>query len=136
MAIASKSADTRKEKKNRKSNLKVSFISHIANYVEIIEHAHHAEAAPVHHEEEHYAHAQESHPEPAANHHVEEVLSSKPTAVALYDYNAGEPNEISFSEGDIIVEIDVSLAISCSFVRIDSVCSTSNMLLCHRLCSS
>lgn len=99
----------RGKKKNQKSNLKVSFKSHIANYVEIIEHAHHAEAAPVHHEEEHYTHAQESHPEPAANHHVEEVLSSKPTAVALYDYNAGEPNEISFSEGDIIVEIDVSL---------------------------
>ncbi|KFH65254.1 hypothetical protein MVEG_08735 [Podila verticillata NRRL 6337] len=77
-----------------------------ANYVEVIEHAHHAEAAPAHHEEEHYAHAQETHPEPAASHHVEEVLSSKPTAVALYDYNAGEPNEISFSEGDIIVEID------------------------------
>ncbi|KAG0349396.1 hypothetical protein BG005_011013 [Podila minutissima] len=75
-----------------------------ANYVEIIEHAHQepAAAAPVYHEEEH--HVQETHP--AASNHVDEVLSSKPTAVALYDYNAGEPNEISFSEGDIIVEID------------------------------
>ncbi|KAG0030373.1 hypothetical protein BGZ81_002755 [Podila clonocystis] len=75
-----------------------------ANYVEIIEHVHHepAAAAPVFHEEEH--HVQETHP--AATSHVDEVLSSKPTAVALYDYNAGEPNEISFSEGEIIVEID------------------------------
>ncbi|KAG0341989.1 hypothetical protein BG000_007313 [Podila horticola] len=75
-----------------------------ANYVEIIEHAHHepAAAAPVYHEEEH--HVQETHP--AASNHVDEVLSSKPTAVALYDYNAGEPNEISFSEGEIIVDID------------------------------
>lgn len=116
-ATAYKSAERGKEKKI-KSLTQVSFLFHTANYVEIIEHAHHAEAAPVPHEEEHYAHAQESHPEPAASHHVEEVLSSKPTAVALYDYNAGEPNEISFSEGDIIVEIDVSFVISFSFVMI------------------
>ena len=32
----------------------------------------------------------------------------KPSAVALYDYNAGEPNEVSFSEGDNLTDIEVS----------------------------
>ncbi|KAG0342072.1 hypothetical protein BG004_005768 [Podila humilis] len=75
-----------------------------ANYVEVIEHSQHAETAmtPVHYEEEH-THTQLAAP---AAHHVEDAVSGKPTAVALYDYNAGEPNEISFSEGDVIVEID------------------------------
>ncbi|KAF9409865.1 hypothetical protein BGZ94_001833, partial [Podila epigama] len=94
-----------------------------ANYVEIIEHAHHAtpaatsdaattKAAGSHgYEEDAHAHAHapakdDHHASAGSVNHVEEVLSSKPTAIALYDYNAGEPNEISFSEGDIIVDID------------------------------
>ncbi|KAG0265139.1 hypothetical protein BGZ95_003414 [Linnemannia exigua] len=30
----------------------------------------------------------------------------RPSAVALYDYQAGEPNELSFNEGEVITEID------------------------------
>ncbi|KAF9362148.1 hypothetical protein BGX26_000036 [Mortierella sp. AD094] len=44
----------------------------------------------------------------SANGHptVDEVLSALPTALALYDFNAGDSNEISFSEGDILKDID------------------------------
>ncbi len=38
---------------------------------------------------------------------VDEVPSGQPSAVALYDYTAGEPNEISFLEGDVITSIEV-----------------------------
>ncbi|KAG0315982.1 hypothetical protein BGZ99_007136, partial [Dissophora globulifera] len=69
-----------------------------ANYVEVIEQE---EAAPAaEHEEVHHASAATEHAT------TDEVLSVKPTAVALYDYNAGEPNEISFSEGDLIKDIE------------------------------
>ncbi|KAG9069381.1 rab32, member RAS oncoprotein [Linnemannia hyalina] len=90
-----------------------------ANYVEVIEHAqeqeqhhdahddHHA-AAAAHdqhqdHEAEHEAYsAQHAPAAPAAAAGGEK----KPTAVALYDYQAGEPNELSFNEGETITEID------------------------------
>ncbi|KAG0057297.1 hypothetical protein BGZ83_000087 [Gryganskiella cystojenkinii] len=82
-----------------------------ANYVEVIEHSH-DHTAPAHHEEaavhEHEAAAEESyhHQEPAARAAVDVASSGKPSAVALYDYNAGEPNEISFSEGDTLTDIE------------------------------
>ncbi|GJJ68316.1 drebrin-like protein [Entomortierella parvispora] len=80
-----------------------------ANYVEVIEHSHeHAEAA--HHEQEPVhspeAAAEEHYHEQAAEHAVVDDASDKPSALALYDYNAGEPNEISFSEGDTLTEIE------------------------------
>ncbi|KAK5821675.1 hypothetical protein F5H01DRAFT_274849 [Linnemannia elongata] len=91
-----------------------------ANYVEVIEHAQEQEqhhdaydddhaAAAAHdqdqgHEAEHDAYAaQHAHAAPTATAAGEE---KKPTAVALYDYQAGEPNELSFNEGEAITEID------------------------------
>ncbi|KAH7047710.1 hypothetical protein BKA57DRAFT_394660 [Linnemannia elongata] len=91
-----------------------------ANYVEVIEHAQEQEqhhdaydddhaAAAAHdqdqgHEAEHDAYAaQHAHAAPTATVAGEE---KKPTAVALYDYQAGEPNELSFNEGEAITEID------------------------------
>ncbi|KAF9954660.1 hypothetical protein BGZ72_004418 [Mortierella alpina] len=96
-----------------------------ANYVEVIEHAHeHAGLngegaatgeADYQHQDDHghgdyqdeqaHAHAAVDHVEahavaPEAGH------AKKPSAVALYDYQAGEPNEISFAEGEAIVEIE------------------------------
>ncbi|KAF9990563.1 hypothetical protein BGZ75_001127 [Mortierella antarctica] len=98
-----------------------------ANYVEVIEHAHEqqhaglngngasAEATAYQHQDDHshvdsqdvqaHAHAAEDHVEahaaaPDAGH------AKKPSAVALYDYQAGEPNEISFAEGETIAEIE------------------------------
>ncbi|KAF9961766.1 hypothetical protein BGZ72_002005 [Mortierella alpina] len=73
-----------------------------ANYVEVIEQAEeHPAAAAV---------TQEQHVQEAAttNGHAttDEVPSGQPSAVALYDYNAGEPNEISFLEGDVITQIE------------------------------
>ncbi|KAK3845409.1 MAG: hypothetical protein J3R72DRAFT_29380 [Linnemannia gamsii] len=96
-----------------------------ANYVEVIEHAqeqeqhldahddHHAAAAAIdhhphqdHHEDEHDAYAaQHAHDAGAP---VAAGGEKKPSAVALYDYQAGEPNELSFNEGEAIAEIDVS----------------------------
>ncbi|KAF9134510.1 hypothetical protein BGW39_006775 [Mortierella sp. 14UC] len=93
-----------------------------ANYVEVIEHAqqqeqhhdahddhHTAAAAAVHdhhqgHEVEHdtYATPQHAHDAGAAP----AGGAEKPSAVALYDYQAGEPNEVSFNEGEAITEID------------------------------
>ncbi|KAI8599620.1 hypothetical protein EDD21DRAFT_307761 [Dissophora ornata] len=78
-----------------------------ANYVEVIEQSHeheheHVEAAAPQHEEEYHAHESESTVDAA----VGEALSDKPTAVALYDYTAGEPNEVSFSEGELIRDIE------------------------------
>ncbi|KAF9100950.1 hypothetical protein BGX29_006123 [Mortierella sp. GBA35] len=98
-----------------------------ANYVEVIEHAHdqdqhqdqhhdvhddhhHAAAAghDYHHglDTEHDAYAaQQDH-----GHHDTGVAAAggekKQSAVALYDYQAGEPNELSFNEGEAITEID------------------------------
>ncbi|KAG0314686.1 hypothetical protein BGZ99_007928 [Dissophora globulifera] len=94
-----------------------------ANYVEVIEG--HGEAATpsaepaaaaAYEEEQHYqeleqepthddyAHEQEAAAPAAA---AAEAGEHKPSAVALYDYQAGEPNEISFAEGEAITEIDV-----------------------------
>ncbi|KAG0258075.1 hypothetical protein DFQ27_004808 [Actinomortierella ambigua] len=87
-----------------------------ANYVELIEHAHQdhyddgaaaaaaaaeaeaAEATAAAHEEASYHAAGAG---AGASH-----ASDKPSAVALYDYAAGEPNEISFVEGETILEIE------------------------------
>ncbi|KAI1312244.1 hypothetical protein EDD11_003044 [Mortierella claussenii] len=102
-----------------------------ANYVEVIEHAHEQESAPAsaaaasravpavasqeyeqEHEQDHDAYAHETAAHHAdqyeSQHGVEDASgqSSKPSAVALYDYQAGEPNEVSFAEGETIVEID------------------------------
>ncbi|KAF9542786.1 hypothetical protein EC957_001684 [Mortierella hygrophila] len=82
-----------------------------ANYVEVIENTQdHAAAAPAaaHYEEDlaaaHHVDApvsdQHAHAETAA------AGSSGPSAVALYDYAAGEPNELSFAEGDVITDIE------------------------------
>ncbi|KAF9571059.1 hypothetical protein EC968_001043 [Mortierella alpina] len=73
-----------------------------ANYVEVIEQAEeHPAAAAI--AEEH--HVQEV---ATTNGHVavDEAPTGQPSAVALYDYNAGEPNEISFLEGDVITSIE------------------------------
>ncbi|KAG0075447.1 hypothetical protein BGZ90_009881 [Linnemannia elongata] len=82
-----------------------------ANYVEVIENGQdHAAAAPAaaHYEEEHVA---DHHVDaPASNGHdhadTAAAASSGPSAVALYDYAAGEPNELSFAEGDVITDIE------------------------------
>ncbi|KAF9576434.1 hypothetical protein EC968_008729 [Mortierella alpina] len=96
-----------------------------ANYVEVIEHAHEhaglngdgvaADAADYQHQDGHghadhedqqmHAHAAE---DPVQVHATEPDAghAKKPSAVALYDYQAGEPNEISFAEGEAIVEIE------------------------------
>ncbi|KAF9971519.1 hypothetical protein BGZ73_005525 [Actinomortierella ambigua] len=83
-----------------------------ANYVELIEHAHPdyhegaaaAEAAAAHEEANHSAAAAVATATPAGGGGGH--ASDKPTAVALYDYVAGEPNEISFVEGETIVDIE------------------------------
>lgn len=43
-------------------------------------------------------------PEAAAA--VAPAPSNLPSAVAIYDYEAGEENEITFSEGEVITDID------------------------------
>ncbi|CAO3563294.1 unnamed protein product [Mortierella alpina] len=97
-----------------------------ANYVEVIEHAHEhtgangdgaaAVAMDYQHQEDHgqvdyddaQAHAQHAAEDPVAAHAAapDAGHAKKPSAVALYDYQAGEPNEISFAEGEAIVEIE------------------------------
>ncbi|KAG9321746.1 hypothetical protein KVV02_006746 [Mortierella alpina] len=74
-----------------------------ANYVEVIEQTEEHPAAAAVTEEQH--HVQEA---ATTNGHasVDEVPSGQPSAVALYDYTAGEPNEISFLEGDVITSIE------------------------------
>ncbi|KAG0246941.1 hypothetical protein BGX31_005429 [Mortierella sp. GBA43] len=73
-----------------------------ANYVEIIEDT---GAAPAQHHQE-----QEN--EPTSLHHAHEQPhgahdeAQGPSALALYDYQAAEPNEISFEEGETITEIE------------------------------
>ncbi|KAF9288354.1 hypothetical protein BGZ68_000396 [Mortierella alpina] len=96
-----------------------------ANYVEVIEHAHEvaglngagaaAQPAAYQDQDDHghadyqdvqaHAHAAEDHVEAHAAAH-DAGQTKKPSAVALYDYQAGEPNEISFAEGEAIVEIE------------------------------
>ncbi|KAI9268705.1 hypothetical protein BY458DRAFT_475619 [Sporodiniella umbellata] len=69
-----------------------------ANYVEVLE-----EAAPQAQEEVHRI--SRSVPPPPAPTQQPEVNAGK-AAVALYDYEAGEDNEISFREGDTITQIE------------------------------
>ncbi|KAG0217100.1 hypothetical protein BGX33_011437 [Mortierella sp. NVP41] len=82
-----------------------------ANYVEVIEstqeHAAAAPAAAHYEEEEHDAHHEDIH-QTATNEHAyaEAAAPAGPSAVALYDYTAGEPNELSFAEGDVIIDIE------------------------------
>ena len=59
-----------------------------ANYVELVSEEAAATASVV--------------PEAAAAH----TPSNLPSAVAIYDYEAGEENEITFSEGEVITDID------------------------------
>ncbi|KAG0294569.1 hypothetical protein BGZ96_000917 [Linnemannia gamsii] len=82
-----------------------------ANYVEVIENTQdHAAAAPaaIHYEEEEYAAHHVDAPISSGHAHAEgaAAASSGPSAVALYDYAAGEPNELSFAEGDVITDIE------------------------------
>lgn len=64
-------------------------------------------AAPVHHEPE-----PEPEPEPEHHHH-EEAAHEEPAASsgikwkALYDYEAADGEEVSFNEGDVIVDVQV-----------------------------
>ncbi|KAF9133321.1 hypothetical protein BGW39_010025 [Mortierella sp. 14UC] len=79
-----------------------------ANYVEVIEvtqdygAAAAAPAAAHYEEEEEHVAATNGH----AYHAETAAESSGPSAVALYDYTAGEPNELSFNEGDVITDIE------------------------------
>ncbi|KAF9917155.1 hypothetical protein BX616_001796 [Lobosporangium transversale] len=89
-----------------------------SNYVEIIDQSHGqgmatagAAATNEQRQESEYEHYAQQHAAVAAapDHHdtSASALGRKPSAVALYDYQAGEPNEISFSEGDTINEIEI-----------------------------
>ncbi|KAG0259227.1 hypothetical protein BG011_002782 [Mortierella polycephala] len=74
-----------------------------ANYVEVIDNTQDygvdaAQATEAPREDDHHVVAAPLAPTQAS--------SGKPSAVALYDYTAGEPNEISFVEGDVIAEIE------------------------------
>ncbi|KAK3810764.1 MAG: hypothetical protein J3Q66DRAFT_287055 [Benniella sp.] len=81
-----------------------------ANYVEVIEST--TAASGSHEHEQHY----QEHEDALANSHHDNTheqstgahgsANQKPSAVALYDYQAGEPNEISFAEGETIADID------------------------------
>ncbi|KAF9581777.1 hypothetical protein BGW38_001088 [Lunasporangiospora selenospora] len=76
-----------------------------ANYVEVIESEEQpANGAAAGYEEDYPEPAAAVHAAPAGAHNA--AASSKPTAIALYDYAAGEPNEITFSEGETIIEIE------------------------------
>ncbi|KAF8979432.1 Myb- protein A [Entomortierella lignicola] len=66
-------------------------------------------AAPFKHYEDIYSDISRSGHEPTAisgHDTVDEVLAALPTALALYDYNAGDSNDISFAEGDIIKDVE------------------------------
>ncbi|KAL3470086.1 hypothetical protein BJX99DRAFT_264580 [Aspergillus californicus] len=93
-----------------------------SNYVEPIEHDHHS----------HVESAQQSHaadvivPEPAAEPVADPLpapgfRTNKPTAKALYDYEAAEDNELSFPEDADITNIvssnGTSLAVCASFIK-------------------
>ncbi|KAF9114989.1 hypothetical protein BGX27_009317 [Mortierella sp. AM989] len=88
-----------------------------ANYVEVIDSAQElagaAEPAVIAAEQEH--HYQEQEQEEAHEHYPAEQHHKAPapvahgngqSAVALYEYQAGEPNEITFAEGETISAID------------------------------
>ena len=76
---------------------------YVANYVEVIEQTEEYAAPAAIAEEEHVPEAAVTNGHAA----VDEAHSGQPSAVALYDYTAGEPNEISFMEGDVITSIEV-----------------------------
>ncbi|CAO3565729.1 unnamed protein product [Mortierella alpina] len=73
-----------------------------ANYVEVIEQTEEYAAPAAIAEEEHVQEAAVTNGYAT----VDEAHSGQPSAVALYDYNAGEPNEISFVEGDVLTSIE------------------------------
>ncbi|KAF9133959.1 hypothetical protein BGX30_012094 [Mortierella sp. GBA39] len=82
-----------------------------ANYVEVIENTQdHAAAAPTAAQYEEDLAAADHVDVPVSNQHAHAETaaagSSGPSAVALYDYAAGEPNELSFAEGDVITDIE------------------------------
>ena len=69
-----------------------------SNYVELVEDEEQPPPQPARHTATMVAPAVEPEPEPAVSH----GKSAGPTATALYDYEAAEDNELSFSEGDKI----------------------------------
>ncbi|KAG0367269.1 hypothetical protein BGZ54_004128, partial [Gamsiella multidivaricata] len=97
-----------------------------ANYVEVIEHAHEHATAPsaktaetTHGHEQHYQQQGQDYDDNVHEQHVASehhdvhreaagagAKGKKPSATALYDYQATEPNEVSFVEGEAIVDID------------------------------
>ncbi|KAF8982314.1 hypothetical protein BGZ46_001483 [Entomortierella lignicola] len=88
-----------------------------ANYVEVIDSSHghaaaaHAEPAVVAAEPayEHHEHVEAHEDHHASEQHHASGHEHGQAAVALYDYQAGEPNEITFAEGETISAIDVRI---------------------------
>jgi hypothetical protein len=77
-------------------------LSSIANYVEVLEEAPAAPAAPAPPAAPVAPQAPPAPPAPPQP----PVAEEGPKAVALYDYDAGEDNEITFSEGQTITDIE------------------------------
>ncbi|CAG8453025.1 7220_t:CDS:10, partial [Scutellospora calospora] len=74
-----------------------------ANYVEIIENEIEPDPGPTTYEQD-----DEPEPEPEPEPQYETKLTAGKSAKALYNYDAGEANEISFNEDDIITDIQFS----------------------------
>ncbi|KAG0283537.1 rab32, member RAS oncoprotein [Linnemannia gamsii] len=86
-----------------------------ANYVEVIEHAQEQEQHHDAHDDHQQGHEVEQDAytaprdldvAPAAAAAAATGVNEGRSAIALYDYDAGEPNEISFKEGETITSID------------------------------